>query len=168
MLAYYDNYLIDTTSRVILGVDATPARFRQEMLAARRMIEQVETVGIRPRIWQRTRLTEVESFWPGCWSVACNRTFRLLTVVIRREDASPATSFATSLRKMPTTVQRENRCSIGVRGAVVRAISIAPRKRNAKAVRKRNDVPQALSEIVCSLAGASAASSSRLGRYRLL
>jgi hypothetical protein len=26
-LGYYDNYLIDTTSRVILSVDATPARF---------------------------------------------------------------------------------------------------------------------------------------------
>ena len=28
-LGYYDNYLIDTTSRVILSVDASPARFRQ-------------------------------------------------------------------------------------------------------------------------------------------
>src|SRR5271155_4648170 len=33
-LGYYDNYLVDTTSRVILSVDATPARFRQEVLAA--------------------------------------------------------------------------------------------------------------------------------------
>ena len=37
-LAYYDNYLIDTPSRVILAVDATPARFRQESVAARRML----------------------------------------------------------------------------------------------------------------------------------
>lgn len=29
-LAYYDNYLIDPTSRVILAVEATPARFRRE------------------------------------------------------------------------------------------------------------------------------------------
>jgi transposase len=29
-LGYYDNYLVDTTSRVILSVDATPPRFRQE------------------------------------------------------------------------------------------------------------------------------------------
>jgi len=33
-LGYYDNYLVDTTSRAILSVDATPARFRQEVLAA--------------------------------------------------------------------------------------------------------------------------------------
>ena len=47
-LAYYDNYLIDTPSRVILAVDATPARFRQESLAARRMLECVEQLGLRP------------------------------------------------------------------------------------------------------------------------
>jgi hypothetical protein len=40
-LGYYDNCLVDTTSRVILSVDATPARFRQEVLAAQRMIEHV-------------------------------------------------------------------------------------------------------------------------------
>ncbi|HEY4818324.1 MAG TPA: transposase [Candidatus Acidoferrum sp.] len=33
-LGYYDNYLVDTTSRVILSVEPTPARFRQEMLAS--------------------------------------------------------------------------------------------------------------------------------------
>jgi transposase len=48
-LGYYDNYLVDTTSRVILSVDATPARFRQEVLAARRMIEQVSQLGVRPQ-----------------------------------------------------------------------------------------------------------------------
>ncbi len=48
-LGYYDNYLVDTTSRVILSVDATPARFRQEVLAARRMIEQVNQLGVRPQ-----------------------------------------------------------------------------------------------------------------------
>ena len=47
-LGYYDNYLVDTTSRVILSVDATPARFRQEVLAARRMIERVTQLGVRP------------------------------------------------------------------------------------------------------------------------
>jgi transposase len=46
--AYYDNYLIDNASRVILGVEATPARFRQEALAARRMLEQVEPLGLHP------------------------------------------------------------------------------------------------------------------------
>ena len=48
-LGYYDNYLVDTTSRVILSVDATPARFRQEVLAARRMLERVGRFGVRPQ-----------------------------------------------------------------------------------------------------------------------
>ncbi len=48
MMAYYDNYLIDTASRVILEVEATPALSRQEMVAARRMIERVEKLGLRP------------------------------------------------------------------------------------------------------------------------
>ncbi|HEX2714471.1 MAG TPA: IS1182 family transposase [Candidatus Acidoferrales bacterium] len=48
LLAYYDNYLIDAHSRVILAVEATPARFRQESVAARRMLERVEKLGLRP------------------------------------------------------------------------------------------------------------------------
>jgi transposase len=48
MMAYYDNYLLDTSSRVILGVEATPALFHQETVAARRMIERVEKLGVRP------------------------------------------------------------------------------------------------------------------------
>jgi transposase len=48
-LGYYDNYLVDTTSRVILSVEATPARFRQEALAARRMLEHVGKFGIHPQ-----------------------------------------------------------------------------------------------------------------------
>ena len=47
-MAYYDNYLIDTTSRVIVDVEATPALSRQEMVAARRMVERVEKFGLRP------------------------------------------------------------------------------------------------------------------------
>ena len=42
MPSYYDHYLIDNAHGIILGVEATPARFRQEMLAARRMLEQVK------------------------------------------------------------------------------------------------------------------------------
>ena len=48
IMAYYDNYLIDTESRVILEVEATPALSRQEMVAARRMIERLEKLGLRP------------------------------------------------------------------------------------------------------------------------
>ena len=48
LLAYYDNYLMDTPSRVILAVEATPARFRQETVAARRMLQEVEKLGLHP------------------------------------------------------------------------------------------------------------------------
>ena len=49
VLGYYDNYLVDTTSRVILSVHATPALFSQETLAARRMVEHVGQFGIQPQ-----------------------------------------------------------------------------------------------------------------------
>jgi transposase len=49
VLGYYDNYLVDTASRVILSVDATPALFSQETLAARRMVEHVGQFGIQPQ-----------------------------------------------------------------------------------------------------------------------
>ena len=47
VMAYYDNYLIDTASRVIL-VEATPALFHQETVAARRMVERVKKLGVQP------------------------------------------------------------------------------------------------------------------------
>jgi transposase len=48
VMAYYDNYLIDTSSQVILGVEATPALFHQETVAARRMVEAVKKLGLQP------------------------------------------------------------------------------------------------------------------------
>src|SRR5206468_8992608 len=48
-MAYYDNYLVDTSSRVILEVEATPALFHQETAAARRMMERSEKLGLRPK-----------------------------------------------------------------------------------------------------------------------
>lgn len=48
VMAYYDNYLIDTSSRVILGVEATPALFHHETVAARRMVEGVKKLGLQP------------------------------------------------------------------------------------------------------------------------
>jgi IS5 family transposase len=47
-LAYFDNYLVDTASRVILEVEATPALFHQETVAARKMMERLEKLGIKP------------------------------------------------------------------------------------------------------------------------
>src|SRR6266478_3726419 len=46
MMAYYDNYLVDTASRVIVEVEATPALSRQEMVAARRMTERLQKLGL--------------------------------------------------------------------------------------------------------------------------
>ncbi|MEE9183020.1 MAG: IS1182 family transposase [Acidimicrobiia bacterium] len=47
--AYYDNYLIDNAHGVIVGVEATAARFSEEVRAARAMLERTErTFGLRP------------------------------------------------------------------------------------------------------------------------
>jgi transposase len=49
-LGYYNNYLVDNSSCVIVGVQATPARLSHESLAARQMIERYqERYGSRPR-----------------------------------------------------------------------------------------------------------------------
>jgi len=49
-LGYYDNYLVDNASCVIVGVQATPARLSQESAAARDMIERYrELYGYRPQ-----------------------------------------------------------------------------------------------------------------------
>jgi len=48
LMGYYDNYVIDTTSRVILGVQASPALFHQQTVAARNMMERVQKLGVRP------------------------------------------------------------------------------------------------------------------------
>jgi len=49
-LSYYDNDLIDNESNIILEVEATPARFSQEVAAARTMVERVEaTFAIEPQ-----------------------------------------------------------------------------------------------------------------------
>jgi transposase len=47
--SYFDHYLIDNAHCIILGVEATRARFRQETLAARRMLVKVkERFGVCP------------------------------------------------------------------------------------------------------------------------
>jgi transposase len=47
--SYLNHYLIDNANCIILGVEATQARFRQETLAARRMLTKVkEQFGVSP------------------------------------------------------------------------------------------------------------------------
>ncbi len=49
-LGYYDNYLVDNASCVIVGVQATPARLSQESVAARGMLERYrERYGYLPQ-----------------------------------------------------------------------------------------------------------------------
>jgi hypothetical protein len=49
-LGYYDNYLVDNASCVIVGVQATPARLSHESIAARDMIERYrERYGYLPQ-----------------------------------------------------------------------------------------------------------------------
>jgi transposase len=140
MLGYYDNYLIDTTSRVILSVHATPALFSHEALAARRMLEHVGQFGIHPQNLAADKAYGSVSL--GSWRVTFSRTFRLSIAVIRRKDASQQNIFATSQKKMHTTVPKENRYAIAVSGEVVGVIFIARQKRNVEAVHKRSHVPQ--------------------------
>src|ERR1017187_6234145 len=94
------------------------------------------------RIWQWIRHMEVESFWRGSWHVTFSRTSRLSIAVTRPRDTLHESSSVTSLRKMRATVRKGNHCTIEVRGAAVRVISIARRKRNAKGVRRRTHVPE--------------------------
>jgi hypothetical protein len=66
----------------------------------------------------------------------------LAIAVTRPKDTSHEGSSVTSPRKMRTTVRNGNHCTFEVRGAAVRVISIAGRKRNAKGVRRRTHVPE--------------------------
>jgi transposase len=49
LLGYLSNYLMDNKSRVILGVEATPAMFSQEVSAARHLLEQARAKGLHPK-----------------------------------------------------------------------------------------------------------------------
>jgi len=72
-LSYYDNYLIDNTSNIIIDVEVTPARTSQEIVAARRMIERVaSTFGVAP-----TTLAGDKSYGTGpflAWLIERNVT----------------------------------------------------------------------------------------------
>src|ERR1700689_2358219 len=94
------------------------------------------------RVWPQIRLTEAESFWRGCWSATFSRIFRSSIAATKRRDTSAETSSVTSLRKMRTTVRKENHCTMEARGAAARVISIVRRKRNAKGARRRTHVPE--------------------------
>lgn len=75
-MAYYDNYLMDTVSRVIVEVEATPALFHQEAVAAERMIERVEKLRLRPESLGADKAYGSGEFLAWLLARGCSRTFR--------------------------------------------------------------------------------------------
>src|SRR5713226_8291551 len=138
VMAYYDNYLIDTASRVILGVEATPALFHQETVAARRMLERVKKLGVQPESLGADKAYGSGEFLAWLLAQVCNRIFRSSIVAIRRMGVSRVTAFVMNLRRMPTTARKGKRFAIAVCNALVKGTPIAQRKRSAKAVPRRN------------------------------
>ena len=68
-LGYYDNYLVDNDSCVIVGVQATAARMSQETVAAEDMLTRFAGgKDERPNRWRPTRLMVTGSFCNG-WRI---------------------------------------------------------------------------------------------------
>ena len=164
--AIYDNYLVDTTSRVILSVQATPALFSQETLAARRMLEHVGQFGIHPQNLAADKAygsgeflvsrlapgTKHSTAHSGYRSSAPNtRTVHPRCVPLR----APGKCLLLSRRKT-AALSRSAAQQWGLSLSVDR--SAMPRLSTKEAMYRRP-----LSEIVRSLAGTSAISSSRIG-----
>ena len=140
IMAYYDNYLIDPASRVILGVEATPALYHQEAVAARRMLERVEQLELSRGVWVRTRRTAVGSFWHGCSRAVSNLIFPSLIIATKPTGTSHSKIFATTLRRTSTTAQKGNLCATAAGAGTVEVTPIARLLRSAKAVHRRNGV----------------------------
>jgi len=65
-LSYYDNYLIDNASNIIVDVEATPARTSQEIVAARRMLSELNRrLASHRRLWPPTKATGPDRSWRG-------------------------------------------------------------------------------------------------------
>ena len=65
-LGYFNNYLVDNRSCVIVGVQATAARLSQESAAAREMIERsAERRGRFPKSLAAEQLMGMVIFWRG-------------------------------------------------------------------------------------------------------
>jgi len=143
-MAYYDNYLIDTTSRVILGVEATPALFHQEAVAARNMLAGVAKFGIQPE-----SLGADKGYGSGeflAWLLE-RGVQPHIPVIDRRHQTggrSPATSFAMTLQRMSTTAQKGKRCAIAVGNLLIKPTRTVQPKHSAKAVRRKHYARQAL------------------------
>ena len=166
VLGYYDNYLVDTTSRVILPVDATPALFSQETLAARRMVEHIGQFGIQPQ-----NLAADKAYGSGkflAWLL--ERNIQPHIPVIDRRHQTKGHFTAEHFRYEPNenayycpegkTLRFRGR-SLGSRGNLYLFDERAmPRVSAEEAL-----YPGPQSETIRSLGGASATNSSRVGQY---
>ena len=111
-LGYYDNYLVDNHSCVIVGVQATPARLSQETVAARAMIARFsQWQGRSRRPWPPTPRMAMASFCSGCWIVASLRTCAPGTVPGARKARSTVRSVSLTSRKATAIVARRARNS---------------------------------------------------------
>jgi hypothetical protein len=130
-MAYYDNYLIDTTSRVIVGVEATPARFSQEAIAARRMVERVEKLGIRADDVAADKAYGSGEFL--AWLLARGVQPHIPVIDRRHQTDGYFThdQFRYEPAETPTTARRERGSHLKAAGARVTATSIVPPKRSA-------------------------------------
>ena len=79
---------------------------------------------------------------PGRTTPNPNQFAGSVTPSPQKGDASQQNIFATSQKKMRTTVPKENRCTIEVSDEVVAVIFIARQKRNVEVVHKRSYVLQ--------------------------
>jgi hypothetical protein len=137
-MAYYDNYLIDTTSRVVLGVEATVARFSQETAAPQKMVEQVQKLGLKPESLGADKAYDSGEFLAR----RLDRGVQLHVPVIDRRHQTKGRftrdQFRYDLQRMLTTVLKEMCSRLAAAGATVKATSIAPRKRSARVAGKSN------------------------------
>jgi transposase len=165
-LGYYDNYLVDTTSRVILSVNATPARFRQEVLAARWMLELLGQFGVRPQ-----NLAADKAYGSGeflAWLLEQNIQPHIPVIDRRHQTQGHFT------REQFRYEPKENAyyCPEG------KALRYRGQSRSSQGYlycsteaqcrgcrQKKFMYPGSLSKSICSLAGASATNSSPVGRY---
>jgi transposase-like protein DUF772/DDE family transposase len=137
MMAYYDNYLIDTASRVIVEVEATPALSRQEMVAARRMTERVEKLGLRPESLGADKAYGSGEFL--AWLLA--RGVQPHIPVIDRRHQTGGRFTRDQFRYEPsTTARKESRCGIAASIAPSAVLPIVRLPPSAKDVRRKHSV----------------------------
>ena len=132
-LSYFSNYLMDNKSRVILGVEATPARFNHEALAARAMIPKTKEMDAEAPdnrspgqgLWRRSLL------WPGSGNKRYAPIFRSWNTP--EKGSSRKSSFDTIPRQTPTSVLKVDHFIIEAKKTPVRAMSTALRPSDAQA-----------------------------------